>query len=106
MLFLCVWWYLQFPGVTDFMFTMKEIKDLLGGKSAAGKELYVEAVVYSWFWVQEASGSGLCVVYGDEVELVLLGDPSRTFKPGMPVSIYVSIDYAYFFWKHMSYFTF
>ena len=80
----------QFPGVTDFFFTMEELKKALGPrKTIAGRELHVEAELYDWFLVQSSTGSAITVVYGTEVDVVLLGDQFRTFKPNKTMDVYV-----------------
>ena len=81
--------HIQFPGVTDFLFTMEEIRELIGG-SPAGRELYVEAYAYDWFLVQGATGWAISVVHSNNVEVKLLGDSARTFKPNQTMDIYVS----------------
>ncbi len=40
--------FCQFEGRTDFLFTMEEIKDLIGEK-VSNHELYVHASVYDWY---------------------------------------------------------
>ena len=74
--------------MTDFLFTMHEIEELIGG-SAAGKELYVEAYAYDSFLVQGATGWAVTVVHSNVVDLELLGDSSRTFKPNQTMDVYV-----------------
>ncbi|ELU16655.1 hypothetical protein CAPTEDRAFT_200949, partial [Capitella teleta] len=79
-----------FPGATDFLFTMKEIEELIG-ESVAGKELYVEAYAYDWFLVQGATGWAMTVVHSNVVDLELLGDTSRTFKPNQTMDVYYAV---------------
>ena len=79
------------------MFTLDEIRNIMPMRldgtrePIVGKELVIEADVTEWFLVQSASSSAKTVVYSHEVELKLLGDPSRTFKPDMPNHVYVSL---------------
>ncbi len=75
-------------GHTDFMFPLADIRTALGDE-LDDYELHVEAVVSDWFLLQNQTGYGICVVYGRKVTMKLLGDRSRTFKPGFPVSVYV-----------------
>ncbi len=93
---------LQFPGMTDFLFTMTELQAAIDAaippekpvpashRRLDSKEVYVESLVYDWFWKQYATGSGITVIYGKAVDLVLLGDRSRTFKPNRTMDVYVS----------------
>ena len=91
--------FFQFEGRTDFMFTMDEIQEMVSKSnlkkidrsSAANLELHVKAQVHDWYLLQNQTGEAISVIYGRHVDMKLLGDPSRTFKPGFPVSIYVSI---------------
>ncbi len=71
------------------MFSMEELVEANGGKTIANHELYVEASVYDWFRSQPSTGSAITVVYSNDVHLKLLGDESRTFKPGQPMDVYV-----------------
>ncbi len=73
------------------MFTMKEIRELIG-ETAANHELFVTAKVHDWLLLQNETGFAISVVYGRQVTMKLLGDTSRSFKPGFPVSIYVRDD--------------
>lgn len=59
-------------------------------KMLAGTEVYVKAEVYDWFLEQGATGSALSVIYANQVDLILLGDNSRTFKPNQTMHVYVS----------------
>lgn len=68
---------------------MTEIKQLLGGE-AKGTEVRINATVYDWFLMQNRTGWAICVIYGRDVKMRLLGDLSRVFKPGFPVVVYVS----------------
>ena len=82
------------------MFTLDEIRNIMPMRldgtrePIVGKELVIEADVTEWFLVQSASSSAKTVVYSHEVELKLLGDPSRTFKPDMPNHVYVSLIFC------------
>ena len=70
---------------------MNEIRELIGG-SPAGRELYVEARVTDWFRLQEAVGWAISVVYSSNVNVKLMGDSARTFKPNQTMYIYVRIS--------------
>ena len=56
-----------------------------------GKELHVTVEIMDWFLMLSATGKAVAVVYHRHPKMVLLGDKSRTFKPGFPQSIYVSM---------------
>ena len=75
---------------------MDEIRDVLNEDaqypvSVANHEVYVEAAVVDWHRVQPATGHSITVIYGDEVELKILGDRYRSFKPGRMMDVYVRI---------------
>ena len=79
----------QMKGRSDFMFRLVDISAALGDQ-LENYELHVTVEVYDWFLQQNQTGSAICVVYGQTVTMKLLGDRSRSFKPGFPVSVYVS----------------
>ena len=88
---LCCQIFSQFPGTADFMFTMEELKEANNGVEVSDHEIYVEAEVFDWFTRNQGKGSALTVVYSNDVELLLLGDVSRTFKPNQTMDVYVRI---------------
>ena len=69
---------------------MEELTLANNGDPIYDHEIYVEAQVFDWFRSQPAKGSAITVVYSNIVELELLGDRARTFKPGQPMDVYVS----------------
>ena len=73
---------------------MEDIRSLIG-ESAANHELYVHASVYDWYLQQNETGYAVSVIYGRRVTMKLLGDTSRSFKPGFPVSVYVSLLHSF-----------
>ena len=79
----------QFPGVQDFVFSMEELTAANNGNPIYDHEIYVEAQVFDWFRSQPAKGSAITVVYSNIVQLKVLGDKARTFKPGQPMDVYV-----------------
>lgn len=85
---------IQFPGVQDFLFTLQEIREALElaqpGVPLANKELQVTAEVYDYFLIQSATGKAICVIYDNEVDMILLGDSARVFKPNQTMDVYVS----------------
>ena len=95
----------QFKGVSDFLFTMEDLRTALRekeGNSAklANREIYIEVSIYDWFWDFNASGWGITVIHGYEVDVILLGDKSRTFKPHRDMDVYVSLlsFVCFFYW--------
>ncbi len=91
---LCVSCYLfhmraQFEGKSDFLFKMTELVTLIGQKPT-GCELHVNVTIVDWFLLINRTGYAISVVYAQDVLLKLLGDFSRTFKPGNPVTVFVS----------------
>ena len=91
----------QFEGRTDFMFPLEDLHKLMKAfseeqnnhywnKPVGEHEVYVEAKIFDWYLLERHTGSGICVIHSRKITLKLLGDKSRTFKPGFPVPIYVS----------------
>ena len=81
------------------MFTFDEILAAYGDGSdlsdLANKELTVICEVYDYFLIQSATGRATAVIYDNLVQLRVLGDASRTFKPNQTLDVYVS-TYALF----------
>ena len=74
---------------TDFMFTMDELKRAAGG-NIADREIHVNISIFDWNLLINRTGSASAYVYSRKITLKFLGDPIRTFKPGMPFKVYVS----------------
>ena len=68
---------------------MSELETLVG-KNPTGCELHVNVTIVDWYLLINRTGYAISVVYAQDVVLKLLGDTSRTFKPGFPVTVYVS----------------
>ena len=77
------------------MFTMKEIAEALGRKPG-DHELHLTAEIYDWFLQLNETGYSSCVIHERVIKMVLLGDKSRTFKPGFPQTVYVSLDGSFY----------
>ena len=85
--------------MSSFLFTMSELTEAVkkgfgSSHTLARKEVYVEAFVEDWFRKYDATGWMTTVIYGNEVELTLLGDKARTFKPNREMAVYVSQSYS------------
>ena len=76
-------------GQSSFLFTIEELSKLYG-KVPVGQEVHVNVSVYDWFLQQKRTGSAITVISSNDVKMKLLGDYSRSFRPGFPVSLYVS----------------
>jgi hypothetical protein len=68
---------------------MTELEALVGQKPT-GCELHVNVTIVDWFLLINRTGYAITVVYAQDVLLKLLGDFSRTFIPGYPVTVFVS----------------
>ena len=79
----------QFQGRRDFMVPLQELRKLTS-RELANHEIHVFAEVRDWDLDLNQTGWGICVIYGEQVTVKLLGDQSRTFKPGHPLEVYVS----------------
>lgn len=53
--------------------------------------MHVIATIYDWHLTLTSIGYGISVIYENKVKLKLLGDKSRTFKPGFPVYVYYAV---------------
>ena len=74
------------------MFTIEELTEVVGS-IPLNKEIHINVTLLDWFQLQNQTGFGICIIKSDKVTMKLLGDPSRAFKPGFPISVYVSPHY-------------
>lgn len=72
---------------------LDELRAITSDGVLAGKELYFEAAVHDWFYDMTATGWAITAVYSSELEIKLLGDSARTFKPNQTFDVYVSTMY-------------
>jgi len=79
----------QLEGQSSFLFPLKDLANLYGDKPV-GQEVHINVSVYDWFLQQNRTGSAVTVISSNDVTMKLLGDYSRSFRPGFPVSLYVS----------------
>ncbi|KAI0217799.1 Alpha-2-macroglobulin-P [Lamellibrachia satsuma] len=77
-------------GQSSFLFTIEELSKLYG-KIPVGQEVHVNVSVYDWFLQQKRTGSAITVISSSDVKMKLLGDYSRSFRPGFPVSLYFAV---------------
>lgn len=77
----------QFDGRTGFLLTMDELREL--SPDMNNKEIHVTAEIYDWWLETVATGWAITAVYPWHPKLLLLGDKSRTFKPGFPHTVQV-----------------
>lgn len=82
-----------FEGKSDFLFKMTELEALIGQKPT-GCELHVNVTIVDWFLLINRTGYAITVVYAQDVLLKLLGDFSRTFIPGYPVTVFYAVQQA------------
>jgi len=86
-----------YPGMSDFMFTMYELeqawKNGMGGAEGKleNKEVRVEAWTYDWFRREAATGWVSTVIHSRDVEMLLIGDKARTFKPHRAMTVYFAV---------------
>ena len=69
---------------------MEELTRVNGG-TPLDKEVHINVTLLDWFQMQNQTGSGICIIKSDKVIMKLLGDPSRAFKPGFPISVYYAV---------------
>lgn len=84
----------QYFGFADYLVPLDELRAITPDGKLAGKELYAEAEVHDWFYDMTATGWAITAVYSSELELKLLGDSARTFKPNQTFDVYVSNVYS------------
>lgn len=75
---------------------MKELKEV-NGVQPLNMEIHINVTILDWFLLQNQTGSGICIIKSDKVTMKLLGDFSRAFKPGFPISVYVSVSRCKFY---------
>lgn len=66
---------------------MEEILEKLG--DPVGKDLFFTGTIYDYYYLESLTGTAISHVYRDGVQLKLLGNEIRTFKPGIPFTIQV-----------------
>jgi len=69
---------------------MNEIRDMWG--EPAGKDLFFVASMTDYYYLETLSSTAITHVYQDGIKLKVLGRNIRTFKPGVPFNIQVSVD--------------
>ena len=77
--------------MTDFLIPMAELTEINDDTRPVEKEIHVSVRVFDWFLMENQTGFSICIIHSHRVEMKLLGDPSRTFKPGYPITVYVSL---------------
>ncbi|KAK2182230.1 hypothetical protein NP493_362g02042 [Ridgeia piscesae] len=77
-------------GQSSFLFPLKDLANLYGDKPV-GQEVHINVSVYDWFLQQNRTGSAVTVISSNDVTMKLLGDYSRSFRPGFPVSLYFAV---------------
>lgn len=81
----------QYFGFSEFLVTLDELKAITTDKQLAGKELYFEAEVHDWFYDMTATGWAITAVYSSVLEIKLLGDSARSFKPNQTFDVYYAV---------------
>lgn len=61
--------------------------------SLDGMEVTVTATVGDYFLDEVIEGFSIARVYNSSIKLAFLGDTPQVFKPGMPITVYVSKNY-------------
>lgn len=70
---------------------MKEIRDMWG--EPGGKDLYFVASMTDYYYLETLTSTAITHVYQDGMKLKVLGKNIRTFKPGVPFNIQVSVSF-------------
>ncbi|ELT87097.1 hypothetical protein CAPTEDRAFT_227765 [Capitella teleta] len=78
-----------FEGKTGFLITMEELSQLV--PLLAEKEIHVTVEIYDWFLQMRAVAKAITVIYPWQPRVVLLGDQSRSFKPGFHQSVQFAV---------------
>jgi len=71
---------------------MDEIRDMWG--EPAGKDLFFIASMTDYYYLETLTSTAITHVYQDGIKLKVLGRNIRTFKPGVPFNIQVSVNYC------------
>jgi len=69
---------------------MEEIRDMWG--EPAGKDLYFIASMTDYYYLETLTSTAITHVYQDGMNMKVLGKNIRTFKPGVPFNIQVSVN--------------
>jgi len=74
----------------SFLYTMDEIRDMWG--EPAGKDLFFVASMTDYYYLETLTSTAITHIYQDGIKLKVLGRNIRTFKPGVPFNIQVSVN--------------
>lgn len=85
----------QFQGVYEFKYPIQELLHYV--PSLDGMEIVVTATVGDRFLDEVIEGYSIARVFNSSIKLKFLGDSPQVFKPGMPVTTYVSINNFYIY---------
>ena len=83
-------WF-QFIGTTPFSFSMTEMTNKWG--DLVGKELFVKGWLNDYYFMEVQNGTSVTRVIQDGIVLKRLGKKYRTFKPGVPFTVYVCVGF-------------
>uniref|UniRef100_A0A1A9WXK7 Thioester-containing protein 6 n=1 Tax=Glossina brevipalpis TaxID=37001 RepID=A0A1A9WXK7_9MUSC len=80
-----------FNGTYDFKWPMRELELLTS--NLAGMEVLITATVGEKFYDEIISGYSITRVYNSSIRVAFLGESPQVFKPAMPFTAYLVIEY-------------
>lgn len=78
-----------FIGTTPFSFSMMEMTNKWG--DLVGKELFVKGWLNDYYFMEVQNGTSVTRVIHDGIVMKRLGKKYRTFKPGVPFTVYFAV---------------
>ncbi|XP_005178924.2 CD109 antigen [Musca domestica] len=80
-----------FNGTFNFKWPMRELETLV--PNLANMEVLITATVGEKFYDEIISGYAIARVYNSSIRAKFLGDTPQVFKPAMPFTAYVAVEY-------------
>lgn len=77
----------------EFRYPLQELLNYV--PSLEGMEIVITATVGDWFLDEVIDGFSTARIFNSSIKLRFLGDTPQVFKPGMPVTTYVSEFFIY-----------
>lgn len=80
-----------FNGTFDFKWPIRELEVLV--PNLAGMEVLITATVGEKFYDEVISGYAIARVYNSSIRVAFLGESPQVFKPAMPFTAYLVVEY-------------
>ncbi|XP_037809897.1 CD109 antigen [Lucilia sericata] len=80
-----------FNGTFDFKWPIREMEQLV--QNLANMEVLITATVGEKFYDEVISGYAIARIYNSSIKVNFLGDSPQVFKPTMPFTTYLAVEY-------------